>query len=58
MYFPRAMLTSNRVMLKAGAFIARPATVAVLPGRFVTASIIKTWKAALVWRACEQSERK
>jgi len=59
MYVPRAMLMCNRVMLKkAGAFTTRSAAVAVLPHRFVAASIIKNPNAALIWPARGQSERK
>jgi len=59
MYVPRAMLICNQLMLKmAGAFAARPAAVAVLPHCFAAVSIIKTLKAALVWPAWGQSERK
>jgi hypothetical protein len=59
MYVPRAMLMCNRVVLKkAGAFIARPAAVAVIPRRIVTAFIIKGLDAALVWPAGGQSEGK
>ena len=59
MYVPRAMLMCNRVMLeRARAFTARPDTVTVLPHRFVTAFIIKSLDAALVWSASGQSERK
>jgi len=53
------MFMCNRVMLKkASSFTARSAAVAVLPHRFVPGFIIKDLNAALVWTACEQSERK
>ena len=59
MYVPHSMSLCNRVVLiKAGAFTARPAAVAVLPHRFVTTCIIKSLDAALVWPAGGQSEGK
>jgi hypothetical protein len=52
------MLMCNRVMLKAGAFTARPAAVAVFAHRFAAAFIIKNLNTALVWPGCGQSGRK
>lgn len=49
----------NQVVLKkSDAVSLRWAEVAVAPHRCVAAFIIKSPHAALVWRICEQSERK
>jgi hypothetical protein len=53
------MFMCNQVMLnKTGALTPPRGAVAALPNRFVGAIIIKTLKAALVWPAWAQSERK
>ena len=52
------MLICNRVVLKkAGAVTACPAVITVVQHHFA-AAFTKDLTAALVWPACEQSERK
>jgi len=53
------MLMRNRVKVKKiGALTARPDAFAIFPHPFLTASIIKSLDAALVWPVGGQSERK